>query len=165
MFSAPFCIIFWLKELGVLPGLTFSNELISRDEGMHTMFACELYRMIVNKPPIGQLQAIVTEAVEFEKEFITGCIESYNEQGRLQQIVGLKKAEMLQYIEFVADKLNGFLSLPKQWNSSNPYKFMEKVSINGMTNFFEKKVGEYSIAGFEADNEDEADKYALCDDF
>ena len=164
MFSAPFCVIYWLKELGVLPGLTFSNELISRDEGMHTMFACELYHMVVNTPPIEQLQAIVTEAVEFEKEFIAGCIESKNEQGRLQQIVGLKKDTMFQYIEFVADKLNSFLRLPKQWKSSNPYDFMEKISINGVTNFFEKKVGEYSIAGFEADAEDE-DRHALCDDF
>ena len=165
MFSAPFCVIYWLKELGVLPGLTFSNELISRDEGMHTMFACELFQMIVNKPPTEQLESIIKEAVEFEKEFIEGCIESNDDQGKLQQIIGLKKDTMFNYIEFVADKLNSFLNLPQQWNTSNPYDFMEKISINGVTNFFEKKVGEYSIAGFEADEAGKADKHALCDDF
>jgi ribonucleoside-diphosphate reductase beta chain len=163
MFSAPFCVIFWLKELGVLPGLTFSNELISKDEGMHTMFACELFNMIINKPPIHQLQAIVLEAVEFEKEFIEGCIESTDSEGKLQQITGLKKDSMFSYIEFVADKLNGFLNLPKQWKTNNPYSFMNKISINGVTNFFEKKVAEYSLAGFEEDELDDGD--AFCDDF
>ncbi len=163
MFSAPFCVIFWLKELGVLPGLTFSNELISRDEGMHTMFACELFGMIVNKPPHDQIMDIILEAVEFEKEFIAGCIETQGKNGVKQQIVGLKKETMFEYIEFVSDKLLGFLNLPPHWKTSNPYSFMDKISINGVTNFFEKKVGEYSIAGFEGESEE--DIHALCDDF
>ena len=155
MFSAPFCVIFWLKELGVLPGLTFSNEKISCDEGMHTMFACELHSMMNFKPPDFQLKQIITEAVEFEKEFIDTCIDGVNR---------LSKKTMHQYIEFVSDKLLSFLGYQAIWNVDNPYPFMDKISINGLTNFFEKRVAEYGIAGFEETEEDN-DGEAFAEDF
>lgn len=156
MFSGPFCAIFWLKEKGVLPMLTFSNELISRDEGMHTEFACGLYsRHIVNKPPAEDILKIIQEAVEFEKEFIGTCL------GRL---VGMNKDCMGQYIEFVADKLLNMLGYQKHWNTPLPpaVKFMEKISFNGIANFFERQVGEYAKAGFEEGN---TTKDLISDDF
>lgn len=156
MFSGPFCAIFWLKEKGVLPMLTFSNELISRDEGMHTEFACSLYsRHIVNKPPAEDVLKIVKEAVEFEQEFIGTCLD---------RLVGMNKECMGQYIEFVADKLLNMLGYPKHWNTQLPaaVKFMEKISFNGITNFFEKKVGEYAKSGFEERN---TTKDLITDDF
>lgn len=140
MFSGPFCAIFWLKELGILPGLTFSNELISRDEGLHTEFACLLYSMVVNKPPADQILDIVKEVVEFEQEFICSCLD---------RLVGINKTNMSQYIEFVADKVLVMMGYKKHWNTPLPaaLKFMEKISFNGLTNFFEKKVGEYALSG------------------
>jgi len=141
MFSGPFCVIFWLKEQGILPGLTFSNELITKDEGLHTRFACQLYHEhIVNKPDHNEILAIVKEVVEAEKEFISSC---------LNRLVGINKKNMCEYIEFVADLLLLMLGYPKHYNTALPpaLKFMEKISFNGMTNFFEKQVGEYSLGG------------------
>ncbi len=154
MFSAPFCVIFWVKELGILPGLTFSNEKISCDEGIHTLFACELYQMMKFAPPLEETIQIIKEAVVFEKEFISSCIDGVN---------GLSTKSMSQYIEYVADKLMGLLGHKPIWNVENPYNFMDKISINGVTNFFEKDVGEYGMSGFEEEEDD--DGKAFDDDF
>ena len=159
MFSGPFCAIFWLKELGIFPGLTFTNELISKDEGMHTSFACHLYKnFIVNKPPAEDILEIIKEAVEFKQEFMDSFL------GRLQ---GLNKSNMCQYIEFVADTLLNMLGYKKHYITPLPseLKFMEKISIDGMTNFFEKRVGEYSLGGFEGDDDDNNKADLLVDDF
>ena len=156
MFSGPFCAIFWLKEKGILPGLTFSNELISRDEGLHTVFACQLYSRIVNKPPQEEILQIVQEAVEFEQEFVQSC---------LKQLTGINADTMNQYIEYVADNLLNRLGYAKRWKTKLPptMKFMEKISFDGMTNFFEKKVAEYSLGGFESGEHSKDD--LLTDDF
>lgn len=140
MFSGMFAIIYWIKEKGVLPGLTFSNELISRDEGLHRDFACALYKMVVHKPPDEQILEIVKEAVEFEQELISSCMD---------RLRGLNRNDMHRYIEFVADSLLTALKLPRHYKSQNPFDFMDKISFSGITNFFEKRVGEYGISGFE----------------
>ena len=140
MFSGMFAIIFWLKERGILPGLTFSNELISRDEGLHRDFACLLYSMFAYKPPNEQILEIVQEAVEYEQELISGCMD---------RLRGLNRQDMKRYIEFVADNLLMNLGLPKHYKVTNPFEFMEKISFSGITNFFEKRVGEYGLGGFE----------------
>lgn len=143
MFSGMFAIIFWIKERGILPGLTFSNELISRDEGLHRDFACLMYSMIVHKPPQEQILEIVQEAVEYEQELISGCMD---------RLRGLNRQDMKRYIEFVADNLLMNVGLPKHYKVSNPFDFMDKISFSGITNFFEKRVGEYGIGGFEEGN-------------
>lgn len=144
MFSGAFAIIFWLKERGILPGLTFSNELISRDEGMHRDFACLLFSMIKNKPPTDQILEIIQEAVEFKQELITGCMD---------RLRGLNRQDMKRYIEFVADRLLISLGMNPHYKVTNPFEFMEKISFSGITNFFEKRVGEYGISGFEEGND------------
>lgn len=157
MFSGPFCAIFWLKEMGILPGLTFSNELISKDEGMHTEFACEMYSsLVVNKPPAEQVLEIVREAVEFEQEFICSCLD---------RLVGINKTNMSQYIEFVADKVLMMMGYSRHWYTPLPpaLKFMEKISFGGMTNFFEKKVGEYALGG--VGEETKSKKNMITSDF
>lgn len=139
-FSGSFCAIFWLKKRGLMPGLTFSNELISRDEGLHTDFACLLYRdHIKNKLPKELVTKIVTDAVEIEKEFITDALPV--------DLIGMNAREMSQYIEFVADRLLTQLECDKAYNVKNPFPFMEMISLQGKTNFFEKRVGEYRKAG------------------
>lgn len=145
MFSGAFAIIYWLKERGILPGLTFSNELISRDEGMHRDFACLLYSMIVHKPPDDQILDIVKEAVEFKQELISGC---------MNRLRGMNRADMNRYIEFVADSLLTELNIPKHYKVNCPFEFMTKISFSGITNFFEKRVGEYGISGFEDGNDE-----------
>lgn len=140
MFSGAFAIIFWIKEQGVLPGLTFSNELISRDEGMHRDFACLLYRMVKNKPPDSQILEIVKEAVEFKQELMIGLMD---------RLPGINIQDMKRYIEFVADNLLVKLGMPKYYKVSNPLEFMDKISVSGLTNFFERRVGEYGLSGFE----------------
>lgn len=159
MFSGPFCIIFWIKEKGILPGLTMSNEKISTDEGLHCRFACSLFKLIKNKPPKSQILEIVLEAVDFEKKFIESCLD---------RMIGLNREDMCSYIEFVGDKLLTMLGYQKHWNTKLPaaLKFMEKISFNGMTNFFERKVGEYSMGGFEKREEEGAiTKTVILDDF
>jgi len=159
MFSGPFLIIFWLKEQGLFPGLTFTNELISRDEGMHTVFSCYLYSLIVNKPDKEEILQIVREVVEFKQEFM----ESF--MGRLP---GLNKTNVSYYLEFVADTILKFLGYDKFYNTPLPeeFNFMKKISFDGMTNFFEKRVGEYSLGGFESDDDDgDAKDNLLVDDF
>lgn len=139
-FSGSFCSIFWLKKRGLMPGLTFSNELISRDEGLHTDFACLLYRRyLTNKLDPQVVQQIIKEAVEFEKEFITEALPV--------SLIGMNSDLMKQYIEFCADRLLKELGVDTVYNSSNPFDWMEMISLEGKTNFFEKRVSEYQKAG------------------
>lgn len=138
-FSGSFASIFWLKKRGLMPGLAFSNELISRDEGLHTDFACLMYRYLNNKPTKERVYEIVADAVKIEIEFLTDALPC--------DLIGMNAKLMAQYIEYVADRLLVELQCPKLYNSENPFDFMENISLSGKTNFFEKKVGEYQKAG------------------
>ncbi len=139
-FSGSFCSIFWLKKRGLMPGLSFSNELISRDEGLHCDFACLLYNNhVVNKLTKDQVKQIILDAVEIEKEFILDALPV--------KLIGMNSDLMSQYIEFVADRLLQELGNDKIYNATNPFDFMDMISIQGKTNFFEKRVGEYQKAG------------------
>ena len=138
-FSGSFCAIFWLKKRGLMPGLTFSNELISRDEGMHCDFACLLYSMLESQLSDETVHAIVGDAVEHEKEFICKALSV--------DLIGMNSRMMSQYIEFVADRLLVALGHPKLYNTANPFDWMELISLQGKTNFFEKRVAEYQKAG------------------
>ncbi|EPY22875.1 ribonucleoside-diphosphate reductase subunit M2 [Strigomonas culicis] len=156
-FSGSFCSIFWLKKRGVMPGLTFSNELISRDEGLHTDFACLLYNShIKHKLPRERVLDIITDAVVIEKEFICDALPV--------RLIGMNADLMSQYIEFVADRLLVSLGLEKHYNSTNPFDFMEMISLTGKTNFFEKKVAEYQKAGVMS-SEGTSKKFSLNEDF
>ena len=137
-FSGAFCSIYWLKKRGLMPGLTFSNELISRDEALHTEFAVLLYNKLVKKIDKFQINQIIEEAVKLEKEFICEALPC--------RLIGMNALMMSQYIEFVADRLIVQLGYDKIYNSANPFDFMEMISIEGKTNFFEKRVGEYALA-------------------
>lgn len=137
-FSGSFCAIYWLKKRGLMPGLTFSNELISRDEAMHTDFAVLIYSMLENKLPVTTIYNIISDAVEIEKDFINNSIPC--------AMIGMNSKLMTQYIEFVADRLIQQLGYPKLYNSENPFDFMQLISMEGKTNFFEKRVSEYSLA-------------------
>ena len=158
-FSGSFCSIFWLKKRGLMPGLTFSNELISRDEGMHCDFACHLYNEHLNhKLSEDTVRKIIIDAVEIEKEFVTDALPV--------SLIGMNAELMCQYIEFVADRLLNELNCRKEYNSSNPFDFMEMISLQGKTNFFEKRVGEYQKAGVKnSAQEQEAPKFSLNEDF
>ncbi|HEX3766969.1 MAG TPA: ribonucleoside-diphosphate reductase small subunit [Puia sp.] len=138
-FSGSFCSIFWLKKRGLMPGLTFSNELISRDEGLHCEFACLLYGMLNHKLSHEAVAAIIGDAVAIEKEFISDALPV--------KLIGMNADLMKQYIEFVADRWMNELGYPKLFNVSNPFDFMEMISLQGKTNFFEKRVGDYQKAG------------------
>jgi ribonucleoside-diphosphate reductase beta chain len=138
-FSGSFCAIYWLKKRGFMPGLTFSNELISRDEGMHTDFATLIYSMLQTKLDKQVIYEIVKEAVEIEKQFINEAIPC--------AMIGMNATLMSQYIEYVADRLIVQLGYDKIYNSTNPFDFMQLISMEGKTNFFEKRVSEYSLAG------------------
>ncbi len=156
-FSGSFCSIFWLKKRGLMPGLSFSNELISRDEGLHCDFACLLYNNhIVNKLSVERVTEIIADAVTIEKEFVTDAIPV--------KLIGMNAELMCQYIEFVADRLLAELDCPKIYNTTNPFDFMDMISLQGKTNFFEKRVGEYQKAGV-AIQEDDASKFSLNEDF
>ena len=145
-FSGSFCSIFWLKKRGLMPGLAFSNELISRDEGLHCDFACMLYSdHIVNKLPKQQVADIIIDAVSIEKEFVSDAIPV--------KLIGMNADLMCQYIEFCADRLLLALGCEKQYNATNPFDFMEMISLQGKTNFFEKRVAEYQKAGVMGSNE------------
>lgn len=138
-FSGSFCSIFWLKKRGLMPGLSFSNELISRDEGLHCDFACLLYtKYIENKLPESTVQQIIREAVSIEHEFVRDAIPV--------RLIGMNADLMCQYIEFVADRLLVALGCNKIYNATNPFDFMEMISLQGKTNFFEKRVSEYKKA-------------------
>jgi ribonucleotide reductase beta subunit family protein with ferritin-like domain len=150
-FSGAFCSIYWLKKRGLMPGLTFSNELISRDESLHTVFAIALYHTLQKSLSADRIHEIIREAVEIEKEFITDALPC--------SLIGMNSKMMRQYIEFVADRLAVQLGAPKLFNATNPFDFMELISLEGKTNFFEKKVSEYSrpsdnVANIRLDDDD-----------
>ncbi|KAJ6371550.1 hypothetical protein OIU77_001957 [Salix suchowensis] len=136
--SESFCAIFWLKKRGLMPGLTFSNELISRDEGLHCDFACLLYSLLRRKLSEEQVKGIVKDAVDIEREFVVDALPC--------ALVGMNGELMGQYIEFVADRLLGALGCGKVYHVPNPFDWMELISLQGKTNFFEKRVGEYQKA-------------------
>ncbi|ODV91739.1 hypothetical protein CANCADRAFT_320 [Tortispora caseinolytica NRRL Y-17796] len=138
-FSGSFASIFWLKKRGLMPGLTFSNELISRDEGLHTDFACLLFSHLTNRPAKSIVEAIITEAVTIEQDFLTNALPV--------SLLGMNKTLMCQYIEFVADRLLVALGNDKVYKATNPFDFMENISLAGKTNFFEKRVSDYQISG------------------
>lgn len=138
-FSGSFCSIFWLKKRGLMPGLSFANELISRDEGLHCDFACLLYSQLKNKLPVVVLQSIITSAVEIEREFVSDALPV--------KLIGMNADLMCQYIEFVADRLLVALGAPKVFNVVNPFDFMDLISMPGKTNFFERRVSEYQKSG------------------
>ncbi len=138
-FSGSFCSIFWLKKRGLMPGLTFSNELISRDEGLHCEFACLLYSMLYNKLSKEEVTEIIADAVTIEKEFVTDALPV--------RLIGMNADMMAQYIEFVADRWLVELGYDKLYYATNPFDFMEMISLQGKTNFFEKRVGDYQKSG------------------
>jgi len=155
-FSGSFCSIFWLKKRGLMPGLTFSNELISRDEGMHCEFACLLYKMLKTRLSKEEATKIITDAVEIEKEFVTDALPV--------ALIGMNAKLMSQYIEFVADRWLSELGYDKYYNATNPFDFMEMISLQGKTNFFEKRVGDYQKSGvLNADAKSQA--FSLDEDF
>jgi ribonucleoside-diphosphate reductase beta chain len=146
-FSGSFCSIFWLKKRGLMPGLTFSNELISRDEGMHCDYACHLYNQhIENKLPQERIKEIICGALEIEKQFILEALPV--------RLIGMNSELMAQYLEFVTDRLLVALGVPKVYNSENPFDFMQNIALQGKTNFFEKRVAEYQKAGVNNTAED-----------
>jgi ribonucleotide reductase beta subunit family protein with ferritin-like domain len=155
-FSGSFCAIFWLKKRGLMPGLSFSNELISRDEGLHRDFACLLFSMLKNKPPAERIYEIIGEAVEIEKEFITGALPV--------SLIGMNADLMAQYIEFVADHLIVTLGYEKLFRVSNPFEWMEMISLPSKANFFEKRNGDYQKAGVMSDR-GQAHTFTLDADF
>jgi len=148
-FSGSFCAIFWIKKRGMMPGLTFSNELISRDEGLHRDFACLLYRHLNNKLDKSVILDIITSAVEIEKEFVCDALPV--------ELIGMNKELMKTYIELVADHLLSSLGVEKYYRVENPFDWMELISLQGKTNFFEKRVGEYQKAGVMASLTNDSD--------
>lgn len=155
-FSGSFCSIFWLKKRGLMPGLTFSNELISRDEGMHCDFACLLYNDHVNQKLTTEvIEKIIRDAVEIEKEFVSDSLPV--------NLIGMNAEMMCQYIEFVADRLLISLDCEKIYGAENPFPWMEMISLQGKTNFFEKRVGDYKKAGVMSKKEEQV--FTLDDDF
>lgn len=154
-FSGSFCSIFWLKKRGLMPGLSFSNELISRDEGLHCDFACMLYSQLVNKLPAEKVQQIIANAVEYEKEFVSDALPV--------NLIGMNAELMCQYIEFCADRLLLSLGVAKIFNAKNPFDFMEMISLQGKTNFFEKRVSEYQKSGVMSGKDSQ--KFTLDEEF
>lgn len=157
-FSGSFCSIYWLKKRGLMPGLTFSNELIARDEGLHTEFACLLYRKLGKPLQKEEVDIIVKEAVALEENFITTALPC--------SLIGMNCELMTTYIKFVADRLLEALGEEKIYRAENPFDWMELISLQGKTNFFEKRVGEYQKAGVMASlNPDDEKRFSLIDDF
>ncbi len=154
-FSGAFCAIFWLKQRGLMPGLTLSNEFIARDEGLHTDFACLLYSKLANKLTKQQAHKIIREAVKIEKQFITKSLPC--------ELIGMNAKLMAQYIEFVADRLLLQLGYPKAYSATNPFAFMERISLENKDNFFEKRVSTYAKASVGKKPEDM--KFKMTDDF
>lgn len=145
-FSGSFCSIFWLKKRNLMPGLSFANELISRDEGLHCDFACLLYSQLQHQLPLNTLQDIIRSAVEIEHEFVRDAIPV--------KLIGMNADLMCQYIEFVADRLLVALGSPKIYKVANPFDFMDLISMNGKTNFFERRVSDYQKSGVMTSKED-----------
>ncbi len=155
-FSGSFCSIFWLKKRGLMPGLTFSNELISRDEGLHCEFACLLYSMLSNKLSKEEVTEIIADAVVIEKEFVTDALPV--------RLIGMNADMMAQYIEFVADRWLVELGYDRLYNATNPFDFMEMISLQGKTNFFEKRVGDYQKSGV-LNTEAKSQAFSMDEDF
>ncbi len=156
-FSGAFCSIFWLKKRGIMPGLTFSNELISRDEGVHCDFAVHLHNHhLVNKVPKARIREILVDALNIEREFITESLPA--------SLIGMNAVLMTQYLEFVTDRLLLELNCEKEYNTSNPFDFMDMISLQGKTNFFEKRVSEYQKAGV-TNKDKESNKISFDADF
>ena len=153
-FSGAFCSIFWLKKRGLMPGLALSNEFISRDEALHTEFAILLYHQVAQKLDESVIKSIIIEAVEIEKEFILQALPC--------SLIGMNSKSMSTYIEFVADRLLVQLGCTKEYNAVNPFMFMEMISMEGKTNFFEKRVSEYSKAGIHANASKPAASREFC---
>jgi ribonucleoside-diphosphate reductase beta chain len=156
-FSGSFCSVFWLKKRGLMPGLTFSNELISRDEGLHCEFACQLYSMLETRLTQEEVYSIISDAVTIEKEFISESLPV--------GLIGMNAKLMQQYIEFVADRWLSELGYPKMFNATNPFDFMEMISLQGKTNFFEKRVGDYQKAGVMSGSGTDNQTFSLEEDF
>ena len=157
-FSGAFCSIFWLKKRGIMPGLTFSNELISRDEGVHCDFAVHLHNHhLVNKVPKDRIRSIIVDALNIEREFITESLPA--------SLIGMNSNLMTQYLEFVTDRLLVELECEKEFNTKNPFDFMDMISLQGKTNFFEKRVAEYQKAGVANTTDKEANKISFDADF
>ena len=158
-FSGSFCAIFWLKKRGLMPGLTFSNELISRDEGLHCDFACYLYSMLPENLRLtdSELHQIIKESVEIEKIFICDALPV--------SLIGMNKELMSDYIEFCADRLLVALGCPKAYDAKNPFDWMEQISLQGKTNFFEKRVGDYQKAGVMSESGTNINNFTLDADF
>ncbi|GBG26239.1 Ribonucleoside-diphosphate reductase small subunit [Hondaea fermentalgiana] len=154
-FSGSFCAIFWLKKRGLMPGLTFSNELISRDEGMHTDFACLLFRKLRHPPSEARVREIIESAVDIECEFISDALPV--------ELIGMNSTLMQQYIKFVADRLVKSLGFQAIYGVQNPFDWMDLISMQGKTNFFEKRVGEYAISGVGVSKDEQ--KFSLDEDF
>lgn len=154
-FSGSFCSIFWLKKRGLMPGLSFANELISRDEGLHCDFACLLYSQLKNKLDPKVVQDIIRNAVDIEREFVSDAIPV--------KLIGMNAALMCQYIEFVADRLLVALGIPKVYNVTNPFDFMDLISLSGKTNFFERRVSEYQKSGVMGKKEGQV--FSLAEEF
>ena len=158
LFSGSFCAIYWLKKRGLMPGLTFSNELISRDEGLHCEFACLLYGMLKNQLPEDVVHGIVRGAVEAERKFICEALPC--------DLIGMNSDLMTKYIEFVADRLLTALGHSKLFGASNPFDWMELISLQGKTNFCEQRESEYQKAGIMASSHGkEAVEFSLDADF
>jgi len=157
LFSGSFCAIYWLKKRGLMPGLTFSNELISRDEGLHAEFACMLYGMLQNRLPEDVVHDMVRGAVVAERRFICEALPC--------DLIGMNSELMTKYIEFVADRLLTALGHSKLFGSANPFDWMELISLQGKTNFFEKRVGEYQKAGVMTGGQSESRGFSLDADF
>merc|ERR1711948_176134 len=159
LFSGSFCAIYWLKKRGLMPGLTFSNELISRDEGLHAEFACLLYSMLDHKLPEDVVHDLIRNAVAVERKFICEALSC--------DLIGMNSELMTRYIEFVADRLLTALGHTKLFGSTNPFDWMELISLQGKTNFFEKRVGEYQKAGVMAStaNQEDSKAFSLDADF
>jgi ribonucleotide reductase beta subunit family protein with ferritin-like domain len=154
-FSGAFCAIYWLKKRGLLPGLTFSNELISRDEALHTLFAIQMYKTFETPLSVAAIHSIIEDAVFIEKEFICDALPC--------NLIGMNATLMSQYIEFVADRLAQQLGAPKLYNASNPFDFMEMISLEGKGNFFERKISSYSKPGVGKEQSDMVIKTDLED--
>jgi ribonucleoside-diphosphate reductase beta chain len=155
-FSGSFCSIFWLKKRGLMPGLSFSNELISRDEGLHTEFACLLYKQLTNRLTREEILLILDSALQIEKEFITEALPV--------RLIGMNAELMKEYLEYVTDRLLVSLGYDKEYHTKNPFDFMENIALEGKTNFFEKRVGEYQKAGVMG-NSVEPDTFSFNEDF
>lgn len=154
-FSGSFCSIFWLKKRGLMPGLSFANELISRDEGLHCDFACLLYSQLKNKLPVETVQRVIADAVAIEKDFVKDALPV--------RLIGMNADLMCQYIEFVADRLLVAMGSPKLYNVTNPFDFMDLISLPGKTNFFERRVSEYQKSGVMSNKEDNV--FSTAEDF